>query len=153
VDCNAKQEQLSLLLDGETAALEQADLFAHLGACADCRDWFDTLARLRGAARRDREEIAGGADDLRPPLPSLSALPSRRPAAQRIRGAGWTWRLRVPLAAALAFALLAAGALLGARWPLLAEGAGAIAARGGRAPVVVICSLPDVTVFPQGVGQ
>jgi hypothetical protein len=50
------------------------------------------------------------------------------------------------MAAVLAIVLVAGGALVGARWSRLAVEAGQLAAQAGRAPVVVICSLPEVTV-------
>jgi predicted anti-sigma-YlaC factor YlaD len=145
VDCNASQERLSLLLDGEAPALEQAEMFAHLGVCPGCRDWFDTLTTVRRTALRDRDEIAHGADDLL--LPRVARREVRRLPA---RPFGRVWRLPVPMAAALAVLLLAGGALLGARWPLLAGEMGrGLAGRNGSA-VVVVCSLPGVTVLPEG---
>ncbi len=145
MDCDARQEQLSQLLDGEGCAREQADLFAHLGACADCRDWFDALARMRRSLREDHEAIAAAADDIPLPVPGHEESP--RAPARAFRGSGHAWRVPWPLAATLALVLLGAGALLGARSPL-AGGLRGMAE--GRAPVVVICSLPEVTVLPQG---
>lgn len=139
MDCEHRQEQLGRLLDGEAPALDQGDLFAHLGGCDECRRWFDTAIRIRAAAGRDREEVGRAADAI--PLPSLAPA-----AARRTRRAVHVWRLPVPMAAVLAIVLVAGGALAGARWSRLAAEAGQLASRAGRAPVVVICSLPEVTV-------
>lgn len=139
MDCELRQEQLGRLLDGEAPALDQGDLFAHLGGCDACRRWFDTLIRIRAVAGRDREEVGRAADAI--PLPVLAPR-----ATTRTRGAFRVWRLPVPLAAVLAIVLVAGGAMAGARWSRLAAGAGQLAAQAGRAPVVVICSLPEVTV-------
>ncbi len=139
MDCEHKQEQLGRLLDGEMPARDQGDLFAHLGGCGECRRWFDTVTSIRVAVGRDREVIARAADAIQ--LPSLAPVASRRS-----RGNMRSWRLPVPMAAVLAIVLVAGGALVGARWSRLAVEAGQLAAQAGRAPVVVICSLPEVTV-------
>lgn len=139
MDCEHRQEQLGRLLDGEAPALDQGDLFAHLGGCDACRRWFDSVTRLRAAVGRDREDVGRAADAI--PLPSLAPA-----AVQRTRGAVRVWRLPVPMAAVLAIVLIAGGAMVGARWSRLVVDAGQPAAQAGRAPVVVICSLPEVTV-------
>ncbi len=143
MDCEGRQEELGLLLDGEAAATDHPELFAHLGACAGCRSWFDTLTRIRRAAGRDREEIAPAADTIAPP--AVGAAP-RASGTRRPRGPRRALRLPLPLAATLAVLLLACGALAGAGWLRLAGGTGPLAAGSGQAPVVVICSLPEVTV-------
>jgi predicted anti-sigma-YlaC factor YlaD len=139
VDCEHRQEQLGRLLDGEAPAFDQGDLFAHLGGCDECRRWFDTVTRIRAAVGRDRDDVGRAADAI--PLPALAPV-----ARRRARGPVRAWRLPVPMAAVLAIVLGAGGALVGARWSRLAVEAGQLAAQAGRAPVVVICSLPEVTV-------
>ena len=48
-------EQLSAYLDGEVAFHESREIEDHLGACADCRDRFDTLQRtVSGIWRLER---------------------------------------------------------------------------------------------------
>ena len=142
MDCEHGQEQLALLLDGEAAAAGQGELFAHLGVCDACRRWFDVVMSTRAAAARDRDAVAHEADAIPLPLPLPSAAPAGRARPRRLPA----WRLPVPLAATLAVLLVAGGALLGAQWPGLAGSARQVAAQAGRAPVVVICSLPEVTV-------
>lgn len=138
MDCEHGQEQLALLLDGEAPASDQAELFAHLGGCAACRGWFDLVTRTRAAAGRDRDDVAHLADAIALPLPT----PAAAAAPRRARAHAPAWRLPVPLAAALAIVLVTGGALAGARWSAALHPA----AQAGRAPVVVICSLPEVTV-------
>lgn len=145
MDCEARQEQLGALLDGEAAAADLSALFRHVGECADCRSYFDTLTRLRGAAARDRDLLAPGADDLLLPLPRRAAARGRfRSGAGRwLRRPAAGWRLPVPAALAAAVILLLGGALLGARWAAVRGGAQGPA---GRSSVVVVCSLPEVVV-------
>ena len=141
--CEARQELLGAVLDGEAVAVDHAELFAHLGGCAGCRSFFDTLVTVRAAAARDRDALAAAADAI--PLPVLPGTAPRVAASGRVpRGRAHVWRLPAPLAAALAVALLTGGMLLGARWSRVV--AGGLAAQAGRAPVVVICSLPEVMV-------
>lgn len=48
-------EQLSAYLDGEVAFHESREIEGHLGACADCRDRFDTMQRtVSGIWRLER---------------------------------------------------------------------------------------------------
>lgn len=48
-------EQLSAYLDGEVAFHESREIEGHLGACADCRDRFDTMQRtVSGVWRLER---------------------------------------------------------------------------------------------------
>ena len=136
MDCEARQEQLSQLLDGEAGAVDQPELFRHRGECAGCRSFLDGLAQLRGTVGRDRELSAAGADEIPLPWPRRAVTPG----PDRLR-AGRRLRLPVPAALAAALVLLLGGALLGAQW----AGAGARGA-GGRAPVVVVCSLPEIVV-------
>jgi predicted anti-sigma-YlaC factor YlaD len=46
MNCVEYQRTISRFVDLEVKATASADLFEHLGKCADCRQWFDTLLRL-----------------------------------------------------------------------------------------------------------
>lgn len=50
--CRDIEPQLILLIDGQLAAEDQAEVRAHLGECATCRDTVADLERLRAAAGR-----------------------------------------------------------------------------------------------------
>jgi hypothetical protein len=178
VSCEAKQEQVSLLIDAELEEPAQVILFKHLEGCSDCRLFFDSMLRFRKATKRDQEEINLAADEV---LPRRSPFPmnehmsghgarhlSKSPSGGEPRGLNkspsgdgtrrWLmviargWRVPAPVAVGLAMALLVAGALVGARVSAFSGGDG----RGGRAErmakptVVVICILPEVQVFGNG---
>ena len=151
--CDERQLQLSLLMDAESCALEQAGLFTHLEGCTECRHFFDSLIHFRNTARQDREEILRQADER---LPARFLLPAR-PGASLTPGAwlsSW-WRPAMPVPAAIAFAvlLLVAGIVIGA----------SLAARPNRAPqrtpdaeqakqppggptYIYVCSMPQIEV-------
>jgi predicted anti-sigma-YlaC factor YlaD len=154
MNCEACRQQSSLMMDVESGDPEQAGLFTHLGGCAECRHFFDSLIRLRSAVRRDRDDLLRQADEMlpaRPPLPAAAAA-RRSPAGWR----SWWWRTGLPAPAAIAFAvlLLAAGIAIGA----------GLAARPGRRPqgvpdaepgklpaggisYVYVCSMPQIEVI------
>ena len=46
MNCVEYQRMISRLVDLEAKATESKELFEHLGKCADCRAFFDTLAKL-----------------------------------------------------------------------------------------------------------
>ena len=153
MNCETYRQQLSLMMDADPGGLEQAGLFAHLGGCAECRHFFDSLIRFRGAARRDREEILRQAEEM---LPARLPLPVQA-GAHRPLGAwpsSW-WRPGRPAPAAIAIAvlLLVAGIAIGA----------GLAIRFGRTPqrtpdtelakqppggrtYVYVCSMPQIEV-------
>jgi hypothetical protein len=126
VNCDDRHLQLSSLIDSESGAVEQAGLFAHLDACAECRRFLDTLLRARDAARRDRAELLREAEEL---------LPRRAP---------------MPAALARQVAGIAIGAGLTSRPPRSERPAAAPgpAARAPEAPTYVyVCSLPEYEVI------
>jgi hypothetical protein len=146
---------VSLLIDGEATGAVQAALFRHLGECADCRLFFDSMVRFRNSAGHDREEIFRAADEA---LPARLQLPPVREAARDfapVAGLGrWFpfatggWRLPVPAAIGLALVLLVGGVILGSS---LSRGPGGDGSRDragalGQPTVVVVCSLPEVEV-------
>jgi hypothetical protein len=178
VSCEARQEQVSLLIDAELEVSGQAALFGHLEECLDCRLFFDSMVRLRRAAKRDQEEIELAADEVLPrhiPLPmhvhpsgnrwrrllkhpfrhDSGRLPGRlsgNRAKRWLQILAGGWRMPVPMAVGLAMVLLVAGALVGARLSALSGSAG-LEGPGGHQPkptVVVICSLPEVQVLGSG---
>lgn len=152
MDCETKQEQVSLLIDGELPEADQVGLFRHLEDCSDCRFFFHSMVRLRNAARRDQEAIEHTADEI---LPAWNPTPERRPGRTRSR---WVeiltggWRMPAPVAIALAIALIAGGAVLGSRLAVVG-GAGAPGDRSVKPTVVVVCSLPEVEVVQSGPGR
>jgi hypothetical protein len=178
VSCEARQEQVSLLIDAELEERDQVILFRHLEGCSDCRLFFDSMLRFRKATKRDQEEINLAADEILPrrsPLPSnepasghgarhLEARPSgaksrdlnKRPSGdgtkRRLRVIAGGWRVPAPVAIGLAMALLVAGVLVGTRISILSggDGPGGRAERMAKPTVVVICSLPEVQVLGSG---
>lgn len=155
--CEDGRERLSRLVDGELDAAGQAGLFGHLEACGECRAFFETLVRARGAVRRDREALLRGADELLPAWPPRPAAagpaggrrrePWRERAAAALRGG-----LPVPAALVLAALLLVAG---------IGIGAGLAARRGATHPtreaeatkrasdgprIIYVCSMPEYEV-------
>jgi predicted anti-sigma-YlaC factor YlaD len=47
--CGEYQQQISKLLDNALEKSETAQLFAHLGGCAECRQFFELTLRIRRA--------------------------------------------------------------------------------------------------------
>jgi hypothetical protein len=178
VSCEAKQEQVSLLIDAELEEPDQVVLFRHLEGCSDCRLFFDSMLRFRKATKRDQEEINLAADEILPqrsPLPTnehtsghgarhLNKNPSggkardvnKRPSgdgtSRWLRVLAGGWRVPVPVAVGLAMALLVTGVLVGARISTTSGGMGpeGRAERMVKPTVVVICSLPEVLVLGSG---
>jgi predicted anti-sigma-YlaC factor YlaD len=150
VNCEARQEQVSLLIDGEAGEPDEAAVFRHLGECPDCRLFFDSMIRFRNTARRDREEITRAADEaLRAQAPIPRERGRSRPGLGRwLPFLAGGWRVPAPAILGLAVVLLVGGALLGVRLARVSGGAGAEGSAGmrGKPVVVVVCSLPEVEV-------
>jgi predicted anti-sigma-YlaC factor YlaD len=148
VSCETRQEQVSRLIDAELRESDQVALFRHLEDCSECRQFLDSMIRLRHAARKDQEEILLGAEEILAPQSPLALRP--RPVRvgpwERILTGGW--RLPAPVAVGLGVILLTGGVLLGSHITNIAERAG-LDGRGGRegqSTVVVVCGLPQVDV-------
>lgn len=152
MSCEAKQEQVGLLIDGELLEPEQSGLFRHLEDCSDCRLFFRSMIRLRKAIRRDQEEISLAADEI---LPTWSSPAARKPSREWsrwieiVRGG---WRMPKPVAIGLAVLLVAGGAALGSRIATT-RGAGVGGDQTAKPAVVVVCSLPEVEVVQRGPGR
>lgn len=150
MSCTARQEQVSLLIDGEAEESDQAALFKHLGECSDCRLFFESMIRFRNTARRDRDEVLRAADEV---LPSWISIPpvrghSRAGSGRWFRFLTGGWRVPAPAVVGLALVLLVGGALLGGRLARVSGRADPDGQAGkfGKPSVVVICSLPEVEV-------
>jgi len=59
VGCEQSREALSARLDGEVAAVPDADLDAHLAICPDCRAWYEDATALTRLARTGPAPAAG----------------------------------------------------------------------------------------------
>ena len=46
MNCNDYQRMINKFIDSDMRATESADLFRHLGGCAQCREFMDTLMKL-----------------------------------------------------------------------------------------------------------
>lgn len=151
MNCEANQEQVSLLIDAELEAADQVGVFKHLEGCSDCRLFFQSMIRLRKAAKRDLDEISLAANEILPQ--HAPRLPnSRRRRSGTGRWARWLaggWRMPAPVAVGLAAILLVTGALVGVRLVGISGNAGrqGLAARTAEPIVVVVCSLPEVQVL------
>jgi predicted anti-sigma-YlaC factor YlaD len=151
VSCDARQEQVSLLIDAELEESDQVTLFGHLENCTECRLFLDSMIRFRNAARRDHEASSLAADEA---LPQGSRLPLKEAASGhgerrwlRILTRGW--RMPASVAIGAAVVLLVAGAIVGTRISTLSGGGGPEGQAGltSKPAVVVICSLPEVEVL------
>ncbi len=153
--CDERQEQASRWIDSELGESEQILLFRHLEGCPDCRLFLDSMVRFRNAAKKDRDLLFQGADELLPPAEAFR-IPVARPSFRD----GWIWRLGAgirlpaPVAVGLAVVLVVLGILVGARFSTGPGGGrphwelgGASGERKGDERVVVVCGLPEVEVF------
>ena len=86
---------LNLYVDGELSSARQAELFAHLATCAECRTQFNALLAFRLAARQEALTVPPAADEavfaqidrLRRaahPAPDRAAERRRTPLRQRV---------------------------------------------------------------------
>jgi predicted anti-sigma-YlaC factor YlaD len=98
VACERVREQLSRELDGELSQLERKMVATHLGRCANCRAFGETVRRFT--------------EDLRAAPPELLQRPVVVHLPRRISLTG----ARVGVAAAVAFAALGLASQLGAPW-------------------------------------
>lgn len=154
MNCESRQEQVGILIDGELGESDQVALFRHLEECLECRSFLHSMIRVRNAVRLDREEILAIADE---------ALPaSIRPEVVRRSPTRHRWheiltgrlRLPAPVAVGLGVALLLCGAVLGARIAsTLGPGQHADGSGTNRSTVIVVCSLPEVEVVKPGPGR
>jgi predicted anti-sigma-YlaC factor YlaD len=147
VNCEANQEQVSLLIDAELAEADQVTVFRHLEGCPDCRLFFQSMIRLRKAAKRDLEEISLAANEILPQR--LAPAPLGGETKRRANWLAGGWRMPAPAAVGLAVVLLVTGALVGSRLVGISGSAGrqGLAGRTVRPTVVVVCSLPEVQVL------
>jgi predicted anti-sigma-YlaC factor YlaD len=100
VNCDNYSEQVSLLVDADLASNLHADLFAHLGHCAECRTLLDTALRLRRAAQQENAQFPDHLDQhLKAKLGLATPIP------ERLHSRALSWSL-----AAAATILLCAGA-------------------------------------------
>jgi predicted anti-sigma-YlaC factor YlaD len=95
------REILSAYLDGEIEPRWQGVLAAHLVGCADCRAWYEAMARTRQALMADAPDPVEPMERVR--LAVLSRIP---PASRPVPA----WRR--PIAVPLPVAVLAAAAFL-----------------------------------------
>lgn len=135
--CLETQEQISRYFDNELGDQEASAMFLHAGTCAQCREFFSDLIRLRDGLVNEKETQSVPA-----PLWSASgkrvssSIPSAPPRA------GWMRSRRVslsfPIAAVLALFLIVASAVVTFS-----------TIEGGRQPApkeVILMSLPTVEV-------
>lgn len=63
--CSSERAEmlLNLFVDGELSSDEQAELFAHLSTCAECRSRFNALLAFRLALRQDVILVPATADE------------------------------------------------------------------------------------------
>ena len=100
---------LNEYVDGELDHARQPALFAHLAACADCRDQFDALLAFRLAARQEPLAVPASADAaLFARLDDVRRASRRAPDRRAARGPwGGALRRRVSVRALLAVAVAA----------------------------------------------
>lgn len=90
------REQLSALLDGELGPAEQAELQAHVAACAECAAELEELALVGQAARElDEPPPEGYFDELpgrvRQRLRAARPAAAAPPASRRRLAPAWSW--------------------------------------------------------------
>ena len=148
MNCDIRQGQAGLLIDGELSESDQPALFGHLQECADCRGFLDSMIRLRISARSDHEDLLLDADRILPEWSSPVGRSHPTRAGRRFGIFALRWRMPVPTAVGLAMILLVVGAILGARVGISGGRSGAD--RGGaqvvQSAVVVVCGMPAVDV-------
>jgi hypothetical protein len=130
VACDAAQQALSALADGEPPGVAPEDLEAHVGSCADCRAFDDTVRSLR---QQLRFEPVGPLPDLAPAVLARLAQPRPR------HGRGW-----LPAVAAAAVGAVAGAAFVGV-------GSGPQTVAAADIPTRVVEVQPAVSALTAGV--
>ncbi len=159
MDCEKNQMRAGLLIDAALDGSGQVGLYRHLEECAGCRSFLDSMIRFRNTARIDRERIESKADEVLGSWDPAGAARRARAGGDAPRGATRErerlsreplirrLRFSIPVAVAVAAALLVAGMFIGGR---LSTRSGVLPAREGAVessrPVVVVCGLPEVEV-------
>lgn len=144
MNCDTRQEQAGLLMDGDLPESSQPAVFGHLEGCSDCRGFLDSMIRLRMSARMDHENLLLAADQILPDWspPAVESLPAPVRPWREIFAT--RWRVPVPAAVVLGVILLAGGAILGSRFGFSGSGPGA--GWSSEPAVVVVCGMPPVDV-------
>jgi len=96
MECNDYQRLISRLHDGELASGDMTDVFLHLSACGECRDFYRGLQTLDRTMNR-----------LAVPLPADDAVQSTTPAVTFRQQPWWNRNvaLRLPVFALLVCAV------------------------------------------------
>jgi predicted anti-sigma-YlaC factor YlaD len=66
--CEEYQEIVSAYVDGESTSEETAEVFFHLGTCAECRTFMTSLLRLESFLQANEEIALGKAVPVHMPL-------------------------------------------------------------------------------------
>lgn len=100
--CEQYQMQIGQLLENELRGEESSPLFAHLGVCSVCRDFFQASLQV-GAELKNAEPITAP-DELDDRMRAAGLIPKGQPTSRRI--SIWDLRIAFPLPAAASIALL-----------------------------------------------
>jgi len=158
MNCDQRKGQVNLFIDGDLGSGENSALFAHLGECPDCTDFFEVLLKVKESGRGERVVYPADLDDA-----ILGVVTARQPRwrKQGVTGTPWKflWGRRVALPVPLAVAAVVLIALLvllvfrSARRESISEQIPRrtpIAAHeypGQRTPVNFVYGMPEVRVY------
>jgi len=100
--CEQYQMQIGQLLDNELRGEESSTVFAHLGACFACRDFFHASLQVR--AELMNAETVTAPDELDDRMRAAGLIPTEQPFSRKT--SIWDLRVAFPLPAAASIALL-----------------------------------------------
>lgn len=100
--CEQYQMQIGQLLENELRGEESSTVFAHLGACSECRDFFHASLQVR-AELMNAEPITAP-DELDDRMRASGLIPAEQPLSRKT--SIWDMRIAFPLPAAASIALL-----------------------------------------------
>lgn len=100
--CEQYQMQIGQLLENELRGEESSTMFAHLGACSACRDFFHASLQVR-AELMNAEPITAP-DELDDRMRAAGLIPTEQTTPRKT--SIWDLRIAFPLPAAASIALL-----------------------------------------------
>ncbi|MBI3110773.1 MAG: zf-HC2 domain-containing protein [Ignavibacteriales bacterium] len=100
--CEQYQMQIAQLFDNELRGEESSTVFAHLGACSECRDFFQASLQVR--AELMNAETITAPDELDDRMRGAGLIPTEQTFSRKT--SIWDLRIVFPLPTAASIALL-----------------------------------------------
>jgi len=154
MNCNERQEQANLFIDGELGTRQQVELFKHLALCNDCQSFVDAMIRTKETSRREQIPYPADLDEaVFSKLASRKVISSRNEQHQQVKTAFWKRRITfsTPILAAAIVVVLVLGLFLGEMLNRKSETqtlpSSWLQSQAQPATIIMIYGVPPVEVF------